>query len=167
MQHHARACSEWARYSPHVVSEGRTEVLIQRLDPTLPLPQRGSPGDAGWDLRSRVDIRLEPGERAQIPTGIAIALPAGYVGLIHPRSGLALSSGFTLVNSPGTIDAGYRGEICVIGVNTDASVAVDIARGDRIAQLLVQQFSAVAWCEVTRLPGSWRGEGGFGSTGIG
>jgi dUTP pyrophosphatase len=150
-----------------VASERGLEVLIQRLDPDLPLPQRGSPGDAGWDLRSRVDVQLQPGERAQIPTGVAIALPAGFVGLVHPRSGLASRSGFTLVNSPGTSDAGYRGEISVIGLNTDRTAPIDIARGDRIAQLLVQEFATVEWREVQELPGSWRGEGGFGSTGIG
>ncbi len=132
----------------------------------MPLPQRGGPGDAGWDLRSRIDIRLEPGERSLIPTGVAIALPAGHVALVHPRSGLALRSGFTLVNAPGTIDAGYRGEIGVVGINTDSEVAVEITRGDRIAQLLVQQFQAIDWCEVDELPGTWRGEGGFGSSGI-
>lgn len=141
-------------------------MLIQRLDPQLPFPTRGSPGDAGWDLRARVDVHLEPGERALIPTGVAIALPAGYVGLVHPRSGMALRSGFSLVNSPGTIDAGYRGEISVIGINTDANSAIDIARGDRIAQLLVQEFCVIDWQERNELPGSWRGEGGFGSSGI-
>jgi dUTP pyrophosphatase len=142
------------------------EVLIQRLDPQLPLPTRGSPGDAGWDLRARVDVHLEPGERALIPTGVAIALPAGYVGLVHPRSGMALRSGFALVNAPGTIDAGYRGEISVIGINTDVNSAIDITRGDRIAQLLVQEFCTIDWRETDELPGSWRGEGGFGSSGI-
>ena len=141
-------------------------MLIQRLDPSLPLPQRGSPGDAGWDLRTRIDVCLEPGERALIPTGIAIALPAGFVAMIHPRSGLALRSGFTLVNAPGTIDAGYRGEIAVIGINTDRTTAIEIARGDRIAQLIVQEFNAITWREIAELPGSWRGEGGFGSSGI-
>lgn len=132
----------------------------------MPLPQRESPGDAGWDLRARVDVHLEPGERALIPTGIAIALPAGYVGLVHPRSGLAIRSGFTLVNAPGTIDAGYRGEISVVGMNADPKRAIEIARGDRIAQLLVKEFCSVKWREVGVLPGSGRGEGGFGSSGI-
>lgn len=132
----------------------------------MPVPHRESPGDAGWDLRARFDVHLEPGERALIPTGIALALPAGYVGLVHPRSGLAIRSGFTLVNAPGTIDAGYRGEISVIGMNVDPAQAIDIARGDRIAQLLVQEFCSVSWREVEDLPGSRRGEGGFGSSGI-
>lgn len=155
-----------ARYSPRMAKESVVEVLIRRLDPELPLPDRGSPGDAGWDLRSRVDVHLEPGERALIPTGVAIALPAGHVALIHPRSGLALRSGFTLVNAPGTIDAGYRGEVSVIGINMDRTTAIDIARGDRIAQLLVQEFRSITWRELDELPGSWRGEGGFGSSGI-
>lgn len=146
--------------------ERTVEVLVTRLDPDMPVPQRESPGDAGWDLRARVDVHLEPGERALIPTGIAIALPAGYVGLVHPRSGLAIRSGFTLVNAPGTIDAGYRGEISVIGMNADPAQAIDIARGDRIAQLLVQEFCSVRWREIEDLPGSRRGEGGFGSSGI-
>ncbi len=140
-------------------------VLVQRLDEHLPLPARENPGDAGWDLRSRVDIELAPGERAMIPTGLAIALPPGYVALVHPRSGLAARSGFTLVNAPGTIDAGYRGEISIIGLNTDRLVTCRIARGDRIAQLVVQQFAEITWQEVVQLPGSTRGTGGFGSSG--
>ena len=146
--------------------ERAVDVLIVRLDPDMPMPQRDSPGDAGWDLRSRIDVHLEPGQRALIPTGIALALPAGYVGLVHPRSGLAIRAGFTLVNAPGTIDAGYRGEISVIGMNVDPGHPVEIARGDRIAQLVVQEFCAVQWREVENLPGSRRGEGGFGSSGI-
>ena len=146
--------------------ERQVQVLIQRLDPDLPLPTRESPGDAGWDLRSRVDLNIAPGERVLIPTGLAIALPPGYVALVHPRSGLALRSGFTLVNAPGTIDAGYRGEIGVIGVNIDHRADVSIARGDRIAQLIVQEFASIEWVECAQLPGSWRGGGGFGSSGI-
>lgn len=142
-------------------------MLVRRIDAGIPLPERGSPGDAGWDLRSTVDVELHPGQRALIPTGIAIALPPGFVGLIHPRSGLARTSGFTLVNAPGTIDAGYRGEISVIGLNTDREETVSIQRGDRVAQLLVQEFRAIRWSEVEELPGSWRGDGGFGSTGVG
>jgi dUTP pyrophosphatase len=141
------------------------KILVQRLDEDMPVPARENPGDAGWDLRSRVDIDLAPGERAMIPTGLAIALPPGYVALIHPRSGLAARLGFTLVNAPGTIDAGYRGEISVIGLNTDRIEPVHIARGDRIAQLVVQQFADITWQEVTELPGSTRGSGGFGSSG--
>lgn len=158
--------SDRRRYGPRVPSERRVEVLIQRLYPDTPLPTREHPGDAGWDLRSRIDVDIAPGERVLIPTGLAIALPPGHVALVHPRSGLALRSGFTLVNAPGTIDAGYRGEISVIGVNTDLANTVSIARGDRIAQLLVQEFRMIHWVECTQLPGSWRGRGGFGSSGI-
>lgn len=142
-----------------------TQVLISRLDPQMPLPQQEHPGDAGWDLRSRIDIDLAPGERALIPTGVAIALPPGHVGLVHPRSGMALRQGFTLVNAPGTIDAGYRGEVAVIGMNVDRERVVTIARGDRIAQLLVQRFECIDLVQVHTLPGSDRGEGGFGSSG--
>lgn len=140
-------------------------VLVQMLDEDLPVPSREHPGDAGWDLRSRIDLELLPGERALIPTGVAIALPDGYVGLVHPRSGLALRHGFTLVNSPGTIDAGYRGEISVIGLNTDVRETFAIHRGDRIGQLVVQQVSAIEPRPVSELPGSDRGSGGFGSSG--
>ena len=146
-------------------NEAPVDVLLHRLDPDLPAPGRENPGDAGWDLRSRIDVELAPGERALIPTGVAIALPPGYVALIHPRSGLAARSGFTLVNAPGTVDAGYRGEISVVGLNTDPVQAVVIARGDRIAQLLVQHVATIRWVEVVELPGSSRGAGGFGSTG--
>jgi len=141
------------------------EVLIQRLDPDLPLPRFEHPGDAGLDLRARVDVALEPGQRVLIPTGIAIALLSGFVGLIHPRSGLALRTGFTLVNSPGTIDAGFRGEIAVIGVNSDVATTVHIRRGDRIAQLVIQQLPEISLIEVSELPGSGRSEQGFGSSG--
>lgn len=143
----------------------RVSILVQILDQGMPQPRREHPGDAGWDLRSRIDIELGPGERALIPTGIAIALPDGYVGLIHPRSGLAIRHGFTLVNAPGTIDAGYRGEICVIGMNTDHHESLRVMRGDRVAQLVVQEFSALDVEVVDVLPGSHRGEGGFGSSG--
>jgi dUTP pyrophosphatase len=141
------------------------EVLIKRLVPGLPLPAVEHPGDAGLDLRSAIDIELLPGQRALVPTGIAIALPAGYVGLVHPRSGLALRAGLGLVNAPGVIDAGYRGEIKVICINHDRSEPIAIATGDRIAQLLVREFSPVRLVEVDELPGSHRGDGGFGSTG--
>lgn len=142
----------------------KVDLLIQRLDPELPLPARELPGDAGLDLYCRADIRLAPGDRALIPTGVSIALPDGFVALIHPRSGLAAKYGFTLVNSPGTIDAGYRGEISVIGLNT-GSETVTLNRGDRIAQLVVLELPAVNIVEVATLPGSIRSDGGFGSTG--
>jgi dUTP pyrophosphatase len=141
------------------------DVLILRLDPELPLPQYGHPGDAGMDLFSRIDIVLSPGERALVPTGIAIALPDGYAAFVHPRSGLALRHGVGVVNGPGTVDAGYRGEISVILINHDPAVEVAISRGDRIAQLVVQEVSRARLVEVAELPGSHRGEGGFGSTG--
>jgi len=140
------------------------KVLIQRLDSDLPLPAYELPGDAGLDIHSRITLELTAGERALIPTRIALALPAGYVALIHPRSGLAAKHGFTLVNSPGTIDSGYRGEISVIGLNTGAD-SLTIERGDRIAQLLVMELPRIHIEEVHSLPGSVRSAGGFGSTG--
>jgi dUTP pyrophosphatase len=143
----------------------RVEVLIRRIDPALPLPARAHPGDAGVDLYAARDVELAPGERAVVPTGIAIALPDGYAAFVHPRSGLAARHGVTLVNAPGTIDAGYRGEIAVTMINTDRSTPVRFRRGDRIAQLVVQRVERAVFCEVSALPGSARGEGGFGSTG--
>jgi dUTP pyrophosphatase len=141
------------------------EILIQRLDPGLPLPQRAHPGDAGADLFAAEDIELAPGQRALVPTGVAIALPAGYAAFVHPRSGLAARHGLTLVNAPGTVDAGYRGEIRVTLLNTDREHPVKLQRGDRIAQLVVQRVAYPVFYEVDKLPGSARGEGGFGSTG--
>ena len=141
------------------------EVLIQRLDPGLPLPAYAHPGDAGADLFAREDVELLPGERAVVPTGLAIALPDGYAAFVHPRSGLAARHGVTLVNAPGTIDAGYRGEIKVTLINTDTKNAVRLRRGDRIAQLVIQRVERARFHEVERLPGSLRGGNGFGSTG--
>ena len=141
------------------------ELLIHRLDPGLPLPQTEYPGDAGLDLRARADVQIEPGQRVRIPTGIAIAMPQGFVGLIHPRSGMAIKVGFTLLNAPGTIDAGFRGEISVIGHNADPVTAISILRGDRIAQLVIQQMPEIRIVEVAQLPGSVRSEQGFGSSG--
>lgn len=141
------------------------DLLITRLDPDLPLPSYGHAGDAGLDLLSRADHVIAPGERALIPTGIAIALPAGYAAFVHPRSGLALKHGIGVVNGPGTVDAGYRGEISVILINHDPHSEFSITRGDRIAQLVVQQVSYARLIEVSALPGSQRGIGGFGSTG--
>ena len=140
-------------------------MLIQRLDPELPVPSPEHPGDAGMDLRARIDVVIEPGARQLVPTGIAIALPPGYVGLVHPRSGLALRAGVTVLNGPGTIDAGYRGEIAVILVNLDRDEPARISRGDRIAQLVVAPIATPRVVEVEQLPGSHRGSGGFGSTG--
>lgn len=143
----------------------RCEVLITRLDAELPLPSYGHPGDAGLDLFSRADYVLAPGERALVATGVAIALPAGYAAFVHPRSGLALRHGVGIVNGPGTVDAGYRGEIGVVLVNHDPHAEFRIARGDRIAQLVVQRVTRATLVEVASLPGSHRGIGGFGSTG--
>ena len=141
------------------------QVLITRLDPELPLPRYAKGGDAGADIVSRIDITLAPGERALVPTGIAIALPDGYVALVHPRSGLAIKHGVTMVNAPGTVDAGYRGELQIILINHDKSEPVSFKRGDRIAQLVIQKVERAEFVEVTDLPGSGRGTGGFGSTG--
>jgi dUTP pyrophosphatase len=141
------------------------DVLVQRLDEALPLPAYEHPGDAGMDLRTRVDVVLAPGERALVPTGIAIALPSGFAAFVLPRSGLALRQGLGLVNSPGTIDAGYRGEIGVVLINHDTSASIALSRGDRIAQLVVAPVSCAQLIEVSELPGSHRGDGGFGSTG--
>jgi len=141
------------------------DVLVTRLDPDLPLPGYAQPGDAGADLVAAEDVELAPGERALVRTGIAIALPAGYAAFVHPRSGLAAKHGITLVNAPGTIDAGYRGEIKVIMLNTDPARPVSLRRGDRIAQLVVQRVEHATFREVADLPGSARGDGGFGSTG--
>jgi dUTP pyrophosphatase len=143
------------------------EVLVRRLDPGLPVPAYAHPGDAGADLHTAVDCTLEPGERALLPTGLAIAIPDGYAAFVHPRSGLAVSYGVSLVNAPGTIDAGYRGEIKVSIVNLDPRKAVEFRRGDRIAQLVVQQVEHARFHEVAVLPGSARADGGFGSTGQG
>ena len=141
------------------------QVLITRLDPDLPLPRYAKGGDAGADIVSRIDITLASGERALVPTGIAIALPDGYVALVHPRSGLAIKYGVTMVNAPGTVDAGYRGELQVILINHDKSDSVSFKRGDRIAQLVIQKVERAEFVEVQELPGSGRGTGGFGSTG--
>jgi dUTP pyrophosphatase len=143
----------------------RVEILIQRLDPGLPLPGRAHPGDAGTDLFAASDVELAPGQRALVPTGIAIALPDGYAGFVHPRSGLAARHGVTIVNAPGTVDAGYRGEIRVTLLNTDPDHPVRFQRGDRIAQLIIQRVAYPVFHEVATLPGSARGDSGFGSTG--
>jgi dUTP pyrophosphatase len=142
-------------------------VLIQRLDDQLPLPSYEHPGDAAMDLRARSTVTLAPGERVLVPTGIAIALPPGYAGFIHPRSGLALKRGLGMVNAPGVIDAGYRGEIGVIVINHDRHESITLVRGDRIAQLVIAPVTQADLIEVTQLPGSHRGQGGFGSTGTG
>jgi dUTP pyrophosphatase len=140
-------------------------VQIKRLDKDLPLPQYAKVGDAGIDIYSRIDCAIAPGERAMVPTGIAIAFAEGYVCLAHPRSGLAAKHGISIVNAPGTIDAGYRGEIQVILINTDLKNTFEIKRGDRIAQLVFQKVEHAELSEVDELPDSDRGAGGFGSTG--
>lgn len=141
------------------------EVLVQRLDPELPLPAYLLPGDAGADIVTAVDITLEPGERAVLPTGIAVAVPDGFAAFVHPRSGLAARAGLGLVNAPGTIDSGYRGELKVIVINHDRSEPLHLVRGERVAQLVVQRVERARFRAVEELPGSERGAGGHGSTG--
>jgi dUTP pyrophosphatase len=137
------------------------EVLISAST----VPSYAHPGDAGADLRAAEAVVLEPGRRATVGTGVSIALPYGYVAFVVPRSGLAMKHGITIVNSPGTVDAGYRGEIRVTLLNTDSSEAYPVAVGDRIAQLIVMPVTRARFIQVETLPGSARGEGGFGSTG--
>ncbi|GAB7043097.1 MULTISPECIES: dUTP diphosphatase [Catenuloplanes] len=140
-------------------------VPLLRLDPDLPMPAYSHPGDAGADLYAAEDVELAPGHRALVRTGVALALPEGFVGLVHPRSGLAARLGVTLLNAPGTVDAGYRGEILVNLINHDPSATAKISRGDRIAQLVVQRVSRAVFEVVDALPESVRGAGGHGSTG--
>ena len=147
------------------MEEGRIPITVHRIDPGLPLPEYAHDGDAGADLRTTVDAVLEPGERTTLPTGLAIALPQGYAAFVHPRSGLAARHGVTVVNAPGTVDAGYRGEIRVTLLNTDAHVPVKFERGDRIAQMVVQRVERAEFVEAAALPDTDRGAGGFGSTG--
>ena len=146
------------------MSPGLT-VFVRRLDAGLPLPSYALDGDAGMDLRSAVDLVLAPGERARIPTGLALAIPEGYAGFVQPRSGLAARTGLGFVNSPGLIDAGYRGEIQIVAINLDGREPIEIRRGDKIAQLVIQPVLRVQVAEVDELPASERGAGGFGSTG--
>lgn len=140
-------------------------VPVVRLDPGLPLPSYAHPGDAGADLHTAVDLTLAPGERALVPTGVAFALPEGYVGLVHPRSGLAARHGLSIVNAPGTVDAGYRGQVKVLLINLDPREPIELRRGDRVAQLVLQRVERAAFVEVEALDASNRGEGGYGSTG--
>jgi len=141
------------------------DVLLTRLDPDVPPPAYARPGDAGADLVTTEDLVLAPGERALVGTGVAIALPAGFAGFVHPRSGLAARCGLSIVNAPGTVDAGYRGEIKVCLVNLDPAEPVTLRRGDRIAQLVVQRIETARFVEVPALPESARGVAGHGSTG--
>ncbi len=143
------------------------DLPVLRLDPDLPMPAYAHPGDAGADLFAAEDVKLPPGGRAVVGTGVAVAVPEGYAAFVHPRSGLAARHGVTLVNAPGTIDAGYRGEIRVVlyNTNTDQAEPFVVRRGDRIAQLVVQPVARARFQAVTALPPSPRGDGGFGSTG--
>lgn len=141
------------------------DVLVRRIDPEVPLPEYAHPGDAGADLVAAESVEIPPGGRVLVRTGVAIALPDGYVGLVHPRSGLAVRLGVTVLNAPGTVDAGYRGEIKVNLINHDPVTTARVARGDRIAQLVVQQVERARFHQVTELPDSRRGTGGHGSTG--
>jgi dUTP pyrophosphatase len=148
-----------------VEHNGQLRVLVHRLDPGSELPAYAHPGDAGADLRATAAVTIPPLGRATVGTGVALAIPDGYVGLVHPRSGLATRDGLTVVNAPGTVDAGYRGEIKVTLGNTDPERPVSIARGDRIAQIVFQEVARATFTQVERLPGSHRGADGFGSTG--
>jgi dUTP pyrophosphatase len=147
------------------VTQPDVVVPVKRLDPNLPLPAYAREGDAGLDLIAATSVTLAPGERALVPTGIALALPEGYVALVHPRSGLAARCGLSIVNTPGTVDAGYRGEVKVLLINLDPARPVELARGDRIAQLVLQRVEHAWFREVDALPESARGTGGYGSTG--
>lgn len=140
-------------------------MLVRRLDPEIPLPLYALPGDAGADIVTAEDVTLPPGHRAVLPTGLALAVPAGYAAFVHPRSGLAARAGLGLVNAPGTIDSGYRGEVKVIVINHDTARPLELHRGERIAQLVIQRVERARFVEVEELPGSQRGAGGHGSTG--
>ena len=143
------------------------EIPVVRLDPDLPLPSYARLGDAGADLVAREGVVLAPsGGRALVPTGISLAIPEGHAGFVLPRSGLAMKHGITCLNTPGLVDAGYRGELRVLLVNTDPSDAYEVTRGDRIAQLVIQRIESCAFVVVPELPASERGAGGFGSTGV-
>ncbi|WP_327145211.1 dUTP diphosphatase [Nocardia sp. NBC_01327] len=144
---------------------GIPPIPLLRLDPAMPVPTRAHEGDAGVDLCTTEDVIIEPGERVLVGTGIAVALPIGTVGLIHPRSGLAAKTGLSVVNTPGTVDAGYRGEIKVCLINHDLRTPIELRRGDRIAQLLVQRVELVDFVEVDDLDETQRGAGGYGSSG--
>ena len=141
------------------------DLPVRRLDPDLPLPAYAHPGDAGADLCAASDVVLPPGGRATVGTGVAVAVPDGHAAFVHPRSGLASRHGITVVNAPGTVDAGYRGEVRVVLLNTDPAEPFTVRRGDRIAQLVVQPVTRVRFVDVAELPATPRGEGGFGSTG--
>jgi len=141
------------------------KVLITRLDESVPVPRYAKPGDAGADICTRIDLTIEPGERVLAPTGLSMALPDGYAAFVHPRSGLAIKHGVSMVNTPGTVDAGYRGELQIILINHDLREPISFKKGDRIAQLVIQKVERAEFIEVETLPGTDRGSGGFGSTG--
>lgn len=149
------------------MTDDRPLVRVRRLDPGVPLPAYAHPDDAGADLATAEDVELAPGQRRLVRTGIALALPDGYAGFVHPRSGLAARQGLTIVNAPGTIDAGYRGEVLVCLLNTDRAETIRLRRGDRIAQLVVQRVAYAAFAEADELDPTARGLGGHGSTGTG
>jgi dUTP pyrophosphatase len=140
-------------------------VAVRRLDPGVPLPAYAHEGDAGADLATAEDVTLAPGERAVVGTGLAVAIPDGYAGFVHPRSGLAARAGLTIVNAPGTIDAGYRGEIKIALLNTDRTQPIELRRGDLVAQLVIQRVERAGFAEVADLTDTARGQGGYGSTG--
>ncbi len=156
---------ENSEVKPAPTTTNRLEVQLKMLDDGIEPPRYAHPGDAGADLRTRLDLVIAPGERVLVPTGVAVALPEGYVALIHPRSGLATKHGLTIVNAPGTVDAGYRGEIAVTLLNTDTAQSIHLSRGDRIAQMVIQRVEHALFVPVAELPDSLRGTGGFGSTG--
>ena len=141
-------------------------LKIKRLDKELPLPVYAKPGDAGMDLRAAIDAVIEPGQRTLIPTGVAVGIPQGYAGYVQPRSGLAIKQGLTIVNTPGLIDSGYRGEIGIIALNTDPEASIEIKRGDKIAQLVILEVPQVLVEEVDDLDETERGSTGFGSSGV-
>jgi dUTP pyrophosphatase len=142
------------------------EIEIKLLDAGMPIPEYAHAGDAGCDLRSAVDVILNPGARVMVPTGLSVALPEGYAGFVQPRSGLAAKHGISVVNTPGLIDSGYRGEIKVILINLDQDLMFEIKRGDKIAQFVVQKVESVVFKQVDELSDTKRGDGGFGSTGV-
>jgi dUTP pyrophosphatase len=150
---------------PQPPGDTTVDVLIRLLDDGVPVPAYAHPGDAGADLVTTVDVEIPPQGRVTVPTGVAIALPDGYAAFVHPRSGLAARHGLTIVNAPGTVDAGYRGELRVTLLNTDVAEPVRLERGDRVAQLVIQKVEKARFLQADTLPGSHRGEGGFGSSG--
>lgn len=164
-EHHAADAVPTEPSSVTNQDAGTIDIELKMLDDGLEPPSYAHPGDAGADLRTREDVVLEPGERRLVPTGVSIALPFGFVALVHPRSGLATKHGLTVVNAPGTVDAGYRGEISVTLLNTDRKSAIVLRRGDRIAQIVIQRVEHARFIPVPELGSSVRGVGGFGSTG--